>query len=328
MSVGVLLGNVFDERVKGYAQTLVGALSTVRNLALDTAATEASALPWASMTVSERKAALLQIQSRLWLDDETGQALGALLKAQMRSMLRESRAATVEAFGLGSAPAYTEDDPRIEAICQHAAILWRNRRDLRHSVRVATRLATKEAIDLPALGESLQKAWGLPTEQTYWHSVAAAWTGRARSGGQIHALLDDGIVEGRIEAMIDERTSAICRFLHGKKIALLESEARLSGLTNPDTSTFLDEDEGLTVNEPNLLITDPNGRLFATLEEGADPDGGVFDLGSWKQHITDEELAIVLGPPPYHLLCRSMIVPLDWPDELGMRPDIVYEVTG
>lgn len=333
MSVGVLTGTGFDERIKRYADVLVGALEAARTVALSSAILETQSLEWSALSVSERKIKLIQIQSRLWLDDATGRTLGSLLKMQMRSMLRESRAATVEAFGLGAAPAYAEDDPRISAICQHAALLFRTKRDMRHTVRLATRLASKESVDASTLETSLQNAWGLPTERAYWISVAAAWTGRARSGGQLHALLDDGLAEGRIEAMLDERTSQICRFLHGKKILLAESEAKLSGLVAPDSvdaSTFLEEEKGLTSDEPNkdlvqLAILGQNNTIIATLEEGADSEGGTFDLGSWSQHISDEELAVILGPPPYHLLCRSLIVPLDWPDELGIRADITYK---
>lgn len=334
MSVGVLTTQGYDQRMARYAEVLVGSLEEKRKVALDKAILDAQSLDWSGLSTSERKIKLIQIQSALWLDTATGQTISALLRVQMRSMMREARANSVEAFALGSSSLYGDGDPRLEQFSQHAAMLFRTKRDMRHSVRVATGLASKDAIDAASLKDSLTKAWGIPTERNYWLTVASTWTGRARSAGQLHAFLDDGKTKGRIEAMLDERTSKICRFLHGKIVDLLASEARLAGLVVPDSvdeTTFLQENPGLLPEDPNLelskLAFGRGNKLIATLEEGADPEGGTFDLGTWTQYISDEELAAILGPPPYHLLCRSMIVPLDWPDELGMRADITIKET-
>jgi SPP1 gp7 family putative phage head morphogenesis protein len=57
---------------------------------------------------------------------------------------------------------------------------------------------------------------GVPAKQEYYTRVAATSVNRARNWGAVFSLREAGFTEYEIRAVMDERTSAICRFMNGK----------------------------------------------------------------------------------------------------------------
>ncbi|RMG47970.1 MAG: head morphogenesis protein, partial [Acidobacteria bacterium] len=54
----------------------------------------------------------------------------------------------------------------------------------------------------------------------YWEVVAGAFVSRGRSFAQLSSYAEAGIDRYVIEAVLDERTTEICRFLHGKTFSV------------------------------------------------------------------------------------------------------------
>ena len=90
--------------------------------------------------------------------------------------------------------------------------------------------------------------------RNYWQAVAHNAVARARSFALGRSYQHAGITHFRIEAVMDERTTETCRFLHGKIIPVDQSVARLER----------------AMNDPN-----PEGVLWHTpfVSEGRGPEG-------------------------------------------------------
>ena len=138
----------------------------------------------------------------------------------------------------------------------------------------------------------------------YWDVVAGAFVGRGRSFSQLSAFAEAGIDRYVIEAVLDEVTTEICRYLHGKTfsvdrgIKLFEQVEK-----NPDNIKDLNpwirkgkDEEGRTILYVN------RGESRATIAEVARSGVGVRDdPGSFKRGLSERELMDHnIGPPPYH----------------------------
>ncbi len=105
----------------------------------------------------------------------------------------------------------------------------------------------------------------------YWQVVAGAFIGRGRSYAQMSCYYEAGIKHYRVVAVMDERTSAVCRRMHGKRLSV-----------QTGVETFLRAE---TAKDPSVIMAlNPWPRRDAT---HADSD---------------------LSFPPYHALCRTTTV--------------------
>lgn len=181
---------------------------------------------------------------------------------------------------------------------------------------------------------AIRSAWGEKNTLAYCTVSCSAWMTRARTIGQILAFDKAGFEKMRIVAEIDQRTTHICRLLHGKTIVLSDAKQRLEREIIPSsTSNWLLETNGpkdkndIEDNRPHIYLPADPGKeptLIAVRTENyfETSNGLEFDMGSYTQNISDEKLGELLGPPPYHILCRSIIVPVEWEDDSGFRADV------
>ena len=147
----------------------------------------------------------------------------------------------------------------------------------------------------------------------YWETVAGAFVANGRSYAQLSAYAEAGIDRYIIEAVLDERTTEICRFLDGKTFSVsrgLELFDRVEA--NPD---------GIEELNPWVRDTvDPaTGRRSLTVERGGERIsiadivrsgvGARDDRGEFSRGMGERELGdLGIGFPPYHGLCRTTTV--------------------
>jgi hypothetical protein len=149
----------------------------------------------------------------------------------------------------------------------------------------------------------------------YWEVVAAAFIGRGRSLGQMSSYAEAGIQRYRIEAVLDEATTHICRYLHGRTFAVadaLRDFERVEQLEDPEdikritpwVRESLDRETGRT----RLYVEGRKGRTYlAEVERSA--RGARDDQGAFRALASDATLSAVgIGPPPYHGLCRTTVL--------------------
>jgi SPP1 gp7 family putative phage head morphogenesis protein len=73
------------------------------------------------------------------------------------------------------------------------------------------------------LRESVLGKPGLPAKQEYYTRIASTSVNRARNWGAVFSLQTAGFTEYEIRAVMDERTSPICRFMNGKVFRVQEA---------------------------------------------------------------------------------------------------------
>lgn len=164
------------------------------------------------------------------------------------------------------------------------------------------------------LHRALPQAWqGMG--QRYFNVVAANAVSRARSYSEVSGYIEVGIEALEVQAVLDERTTEICRCLDGTIIETNVVSQQIIGAMNVstpegiyDAAPFLKE----VVNQQTGLkeiVTSNNGTRIAEVVRsgfGRADDRGQFNMFRQGNGLADAHI----GPPPYHHLCRSWTIPV------------------
>lgn len=155
----------------------------------------------------------------------------------------------------------------------------------------------------------------LAKSEHYWTIVAAAFVGRARSYGLLSSFDDAGIELYRISAVLDERTSDICRYMDGK---IFKTGASLSKFTELES---VEDPLEIKHSAPYMHMRNVDGKHEIYIKTGEQKSltvaevlrsgvGIKDDPGSFRGKLGMEEMVEAgVGPPPYHCLCRTTMVP-------------------
>lgn len=151
----------------------------------------------------------------------------------------------------------------------------------------------------------------------YWEVVAGAFVANGRSLAQMSAYAEAGIQRYLIEAVLDEKTTEICRYLHGKEFevgAALQRFDRIERLDRPEdikaeapwVREALDPDTGT-----KFLYVERDGARTRIAEVARSAVGTSDDPGEFRRGRDSAELMDMgVSFPPYHGLCRSTTVPV------------------
>lgn len=152
--------------------------------------------------------------------------------------------------------------------------------------------------------------------KAYAGVVAASFTGRSRAYANLSTFEDAGVESFTFDSVLDQRTSAICRFMHGKVFPVAAAKQNFhSTEADPDPENVRFSmpwvREGVDDNGQKALYTrEPNGgkNVVAHIDNsgrGVDGSQGAFSNG-----VSDKALqARGLMVPPLHGFCRSTITP-------------------
>lgn len=156
---------------------------------------------------------------------------------------------------------------------------------------------------------------GLRRSSQYWQVIAGVFANRSRTYAQLASYEEAGIARYVFEAVLDERTTEQCRFMHGRvfnvgaalrtydDVAASEPEAVVD--LQPWIRTGRNDD-----GERTLYVERRDGARteIATVERSG--VGTRDDQGEFRAHVNNTELeAMGAAQPPLHALCRSTIVP-------------------
>ncbi len=179
-----------------------------------------------------------------------------------------------------------------------------------------------EGLGSDAVARQLQRAFrGQLAGRTtsYYGVVANAFSNRARSFSQLVTMRDAGIDTYTIEAVLDERTTNICRGLHGKTLQVSRT------LTTFDEVEKLEDPAAIKRAQPwfveKLIGSGPDagkrglflpGKGGSRLAAVVDRSGvGRSDVvGSIRWGMSNKSLQNQgVGSPPYHGNCRTTLLP-------------------
>lgn len=165
------------------------------------------------------------------------------------------------------------------------------------------------AADLQAAAEGILAGRG----QLYWEVLAGSFVSQGRSFAQLSAYAEAGIDRYLIEAVLDERTTEICRFLHGKSFSVgaglrtferMEADPESVPAVAPWVREAVDPDTGRKV-----LFVDSGGQRTAVAEVTRSGFGSRDDRGEFERSLAEQQLLdLGISFPPYHGLCRSTTV--------------------
>lgn len=146
--------------------------------------------------------------------------------------------------------------------------------------RITRELALESGLGRADVGRELKAAFNdiFPHSDAYWRGLAATTITRARAMGAVQSLVDAGVTEYEIMAMMDERTCPLCIHLNGKTFRVEHAVSLRDALLEANTP------EDVKRIHP-----------WRTLKE----------IQDWGQ----EELAKGgLSLPPYHYHCRCTYI--------------------
>ena len=146
----------------------------------------------------------------------------------------------------------------------------------------------------------------------YWETVAASFIAQGRSYAQMSSYAEAGIRQYRIEAVLDEQTTNICRYLHGKTFSVADALRRfdrIEQLEDPEAikqaMPWVREAQDLETGRTRLYVDGGRGRTDLA-EVARSAMGTRDDRGDFRALASDSALNEVgIGFPPYHGLCRT-----------------------
>lgn len=148
----------------------------------------------------------------------------------------------------------------------------------------------------------------------YWDLIATDFSNKARTTTQLHAFGEAGITKYRLDAILDEVTSEICRLLHGRVFSVKKAAARsmkaLSATDPEDIKTLRPwVVSGKDSSGKDVLYYNGAGdtrHTVAEVDEGAE---GVKDkVGKYSNTMSNKALeAAGVSVPPFHGHCRTTI---------------------
>lgn len=236
----------------------------------------------------------------------------------------ESRRSSVRRFGLSIPVSLTEADRRaIEGVRRNTTAFVRDeygarRAEYAQDARDIVGRGLEEGIGSSEIAERLGERLGaaLGRGDAYWQVVAMSFANTARTGSQLGAYAQAGIQRYVFEAVMDEVTSDICRYYHGREFEVAPALAQMRAQTSAEDPESVRESnpwirEGRDADGNRILYFERGGdrTTVATIERsgvGSRDDTGSFSGGMSSSALQAEGIPY----PPLHGRCRSIIEPL------------------
>ena len=184
--------------------------------------------------------------------------------------------------------------------------------------RAIVQQGLKDGLGRNEIGRALQR--GLPQAyqrmgQHYFNTVAAAAVNRGRSWSEVSGYIEVGIEQLEVMAVIDERTTEICRCLDGTIVETRVVSQQLVGAMNvadPEdirtAAPFLKEVVNPNTGVKSIVSAGSGAKIADVVRSGY---GRADDRGQFNSYLQNKDLAQQnIGVPPYHHLCRSWTVPI------------------
>lgn len=196
---------------------------------------------------------------------------------------------------------------------QHAALFSRRAQTLLAEGLEKGLRSDEIARDMGAAAKSV----GINRPKNYWNVTASAYTNRTRTHTQLVRYTEAGISRYEFQAIVDERTTDICRALDGKIFQVQNALASYQAVE--DDKHF----DAVKDHQPwvRTRLNTAGGRdMFIKQRDGTEVPVGVVtrsgvgsanDRGEYSKLMDNATLEqFGLSQPPLHGLCRSVIVPL------------------
>lgn len=151
--------------------------------------------------------------------------------------------------------------------------------------------------------------------EAYWSVVAGAFANRARVYTNLSTYEEAGVETFEIDAVLDERTSDICRLMHGKRFTVSAAKSTFSAgdkgdqdvkVSQPWMSIGRDDEGGQYIYYRNK---DGDRKRVANIAESG--MGKVGERGTFANEMSARAMGKAgLTTPPFHGNCRTTVNPV------------------
>lgn len=158
---------------------------------------------------------------------------------------------------------------------------------------------------------------GINRPESYWRVSSFAWTSRARNMTQLNNFERAGIEKYTFSAVVDERTTDICRALDGKvwtvqsalrNYQLVEESPRFDAVK--EYQPWVRVRKGAEEGTKEMFVKYPDGREVGVGTVVQSAVGQKDQHGTFRGVAAESTLADMgLNTPPLHGRCRSTIIP-------------------
>jgi len=245
-----------------------------------------------------------------------------VFEVESKQVVAASRRSTVHRFGLHIGASTTSTDERIAGFVRRSESHFvrdqygRRADELGQRARDIVAAGLERGLGRDDIVRDLSSALAASTGRTkaYWEVVATSFANRGRTYTQLAAFDEAGMERFRFEAILDQSTSNVCRFMHGREFGVSRAMQRFDDVeqaTDPEHIVELQPwmQVGADDNGNQVLFYKRGGRrhLVAHVDESA--VGQSDRVGRYSRAMTSDQLeASGVSVPPLHGRCRSTIV--------------------
>lgn len=147
----------------------------------------------------------------------------------------------------------------------------------------------------------------IPMNQLHYaRGVADQMMAKARSYSEIRSCMDAGFTQVQVMAVLDEVTSDVCRFMHGKIVDAAEAYRIITSSFQYNPADLEKHNPWIRQQGSSLMVG--NNQIATVTRSG---QGNFNDTGEYETTENAENLdQLNVGLPPYHFFCRSTTVPV------------------
>lgn len=278
---------------------------------------------WAALTPAARERVVRA--ARASLDGLGAQILPRIdhvFAVEAPALVATSRRATTRRFGLHIQASTMHTDARIAAFVRRSEGLFirdqygRRQDELAQRARdvVATGLAQGLGRDDIASQLAAKLGPTVSRGMSYWQVVAMSFANRGRTYAQLAAFEDAGIERFRFEAVLDQVTSNVCRFMHGRVFTVERAMQRFDDVERAsDPAQIADLQPWMRTGADDdghqVLFYERAGQRHPVARVAESAVGTSDRTGRYSHALTNDQLeAAGLMTPPLHGRCRSTLV--------------------
>lgn len=281
---------------------------------------------WGGLSAQEQKKAIdSAAKEYLGITRELGTKVGPVLKDHAEAVSLATKMSNATRFKLNI-------EPNLD-IADHDAVTFatystgnyiRNAQGVhvaRYS-KIARDIVAKgveDGLDYHAIGAQLSEtlnATSAARSDAYWKMIASTFIARSRTYSTLRSFDEAGITAYQFESVLDERTSHVCRFMHGRVFPVAKALGKFAAASNLDDPLDLPDvmpwpGVGKT-DEGDLAIFVKQGGSRKFLAQITESGMGQKDNpGKYAHAASNESIAdIGCSQPPLHGHCRSTLIPV------------------
>lgn len=288
-----------------------------------TAAINELDVDWVNMTPSQVDGVVRAANKALHgIPEAVLPAISTPMGDAMRSAIGETKAVMNDRYRLGVGTSLNSVDDRVVSAAVNAQstfardVYGRRVAEFDDVARRTVADGLERGLRSPEVASNLASAArriNLERSRSYWQVVSSASMNRARTYGQLRGLDEARVARYRFDAVLDERTTNVCRMMDGKVFSVQLSLGRVEDVSAggdvKDLQPWVRQrrrDDG----RGELFVRRSDGdTTIGIVEESA--VGRVDERGRFSDELTEDRLAdIGVSSPPLHGLCRSTLLPV------------------